>query len=163
MALVRSALCVTEAHGAERAGYMQMQVLTPALPARLDVEVTDKQKTLAEHEAKVTDAAADATVRQRANDAIVAQTPYLSALEQGRLESWRLVSASKFSLWNRWQSTCTMLSTPRLSTPCETTLTRTVRSFEDKCATDSARNPRCSTSPNGSVESVVLMHGPPLS
>ena len=46
--------------------------------------MTDKQKTLAEHEAKATDAAADATVRQRANDAIVAQTSYLSALEQVR-------------------------------------------------------------------------------
>ena len=86
VALVRSALCVTETHGAERAGYMQMQVLIPALLARLDVEVTDKQKTLAEHEAKATDAASDATVRQRANDAIVAQTPYLSALEQVRLK-----------------------------------------------------------------------------
>ena len=63
---------------------MQMQVLIPALLARLDVEVADKRKTLAEHEAKATDAASDATVRQRANDAIVAQTPYLSALEQVR-------------------------------------------------------------------------------
>jgi len=35
VALVRSALCVTETHGAERAGYMQMQVLIPALLARL--------------------------------------------------------------------------------------------------------------------------------
>ena len=85
-ALVRSALCVTEAHGAEWAGFMQMQVLIPALLARLDVEVTDKQKTLAEHEAKATDAASDASVRQRANDAIVAQTPYLSALENVRLK-----------------------------------------------------------------------------
>ena len=39
VALVRSALCVTETHGAERAGYMQMQVLIPALLARLGVEV----------------------------------------------------------------------------------------------------------------------------
>ena len=61
-----------------------MQVLIPALLARLGVEVTDKRKTLAEHEAKATDAASTATVRQRANDAIVAQTPYLSALEQVR-------------------------------------------------------------------------------
>ena len=53
---------------------------------RLDVELTDKQKTLAEHEAKATDTASDATARQRANDAIVAQTPYLSALEQVRLK-----------------------------------------------------------------------------
>ena len=75
VALVRSALCDTETYGAERAGYMQMQVLIPALLARLDDEVTDKKKTLAEHEAKTTDAASDATVRQRANDAIVAQTP----------------------------------------------------------------------------------------
>ena len=65
---------------------MQMQVLIPALLARLGVEVTDKQKTLAEHEAKATGAASDATVRQRANDAIVAQTPYLSALEQVQLK-----------------------------------------------------------------------------
>ena len=86
VALVRSALCVTEAHGAERAGYMQMQVLIPDLLARLGVEVTDKKKTLAEHEAKATEAASDATERQRANDAIVEQTPYLSALEQVRLK-----------------------------------------------------------------------------
>ena len=72
VALVRSALCVTETHGAERAGYMQMQVLVPALLARLDVEVTDKQKALAEHEAKATGAAPDVIVRQCANDAIVA-------------------------------------------------------------------------------------------
>ena len=80
LALVRAALCVTETHGAERAVYMQNQVLIPALVARLDAEVADKQRTLAEHEAKATDATADATVRQRANDAIVAQSPYLSAL-----------------------------------------------------------------------------------
>ena len=65
---------------------MQNQVLIPALVARLGVEVADKQKALAEHEAKATDAASDATVRQRANDAIVAQTPYLSALEKVRLQ-----------------------------------------------------------------------------
>ena len=59
---------------------MQNQVLIPALVARLGVEVADKQRTLAEHEAKATDVTADATVRQPANDAIVAQTPYLSAL-----------------------------------------------------------------------------------
>ena len=35
MALVRSALCVTEAHGAERAAHMMNQVLIPALTARL--------------------------------------------------------------------------------------------------------------------------------
>ena len=56
---------------------MQMQVLIPALLARLGVEVTDKRKTVAEHEAKATDAAPDATVRKRANGAIVAQAPYL--------------------------------------------------------------------------------------
>ena len=65
---------------------MQNQVLIPALVARLDVEVADTQKMLAEHEAKATDAASDATVRQRANDVIVAQTPYLSALEKVRLK-----------------------------------------------------------------------------
>ena len=59
---------------------MQNQVLIPALVARLGAEVADKQRTLAEHEAKATDASADATVRQRANDAIVAQSPYLAAL-----------------------------------------------------------------------------------
>ena len=31
MAFVRSALCLTEAHGAERAGHMQNQVLIPAV------------------------------------------------------------------------------------------------------------------------------------
>ena len=65
---------------------MQNQVLLPALMARLDVEVADKKKTLAEHEAKATDAASDAAVRQRANVAIVAQTPYLLALERVRLK-----------------------------------------------------------------------------
>ena len=80
VALVRSALCVTEMHGAERAVYMQHQVLIPALLARLDVEVADKHRALAEHEAKATDATADAMVRQRANGAIVDQSPYLAAL-----------------------------------------------------------------------------------
>ena len=75
VAFVRSALCVTETHGAERAGHMQNQVLIPALVARLDVQVADKKKTLAVHEAKATDAASDTTERQRANDAIVAHTP----------------------------------------------------------------------------------------
>ena len=56
------------------------QVLVPALTARLDAEVAEKQRTLAEHEAKATDASADVVVRQRANDAMVAQTPYLTAL-----------------------------------------------------------------------------------
>ena len=32
VALVRSALCLTEPHGAERASYMQNQVLIPASP-----------------------------------------------------------------------------------------------------------------------------------
>ena len=86
VAFVRSELCVTETHGAERAGYMQNQVLIPALVARLDVGVSDKQKALAVHEAKATDAASDATERQCANDAIVAQTPYLSALEKVQLK-----------------------------------------------------------------------------
>ena len=80
VALVRSALCVTEAHGAERAVYMLQQVLLPALMARLDAEVAEKQRTLAEHEAKATDASADVMVRQRANDAMVEQSPYLAAL-----------------------------------------------------------------------------------
>ena len=55
MALVRSALCVTEAHGAERAAHMMNQVLIPALTARLDAEVAEKQRALAEHEAKATE------------------------------------------------------------------------------------------------------------
>ena len=80
MALVRSALCVTEAHGAERAAHMMHQVLIPALTARLDAEVAEKQRTLAEHEAKAADAAADVVVRQRANGAMASQTPYLAAL-----------------------------------------------------------------------------------
>ena len=62
VALVRSALCVTEKHGAERAVYMQHQVLIPALLARLDVEVAEKERALAGHEAKATDAAADVIV-----------------------------------------------------------------------------------------------------
>ena len=85
--------------------------------------MTEKKKTMAEHEVKATDAASDATVRQRANDAIVAQTPYISALEKVRLQ-W--VSTSKSFLWNRWRSTRTTRSTPRSTTLCETTLTRTV-------------------------------------
>ena len=80
MALVRSALCVTEAHGAERAAHMMNQVLIPALTARLGAEIAEKQRALAEHEAKAMDASADVAVRQRANGAMVAQTPYLAAL-----------------------------------------------------------------------------------
>ena len=63
---------------------MQHQVLIPALMARLGAEVADKQRTLAEHEAKATGASADTAVRQRANGAIVAQSPYLAALEKVR-------------------------------------------------------------------------------
>ena len=59
---------------------MLNQVLIPALTARLGAEVAEKQRALAEHEAKATDASADVVVRQRANDAMVAQTPYLAAL-----------------------------------------------------------------------------------
>ena len=58
MALVRSALCVTETHGAERAAFMMDQVLIPALTARLDAEVDEKQRILAEHEAKALNATA---------------------------------------------------------------------------------------------------------
>ena len=137
VALVRSALCVTETHGAERAAYMQNQVLIPALVARLDVEIADKQRTLAEHEAKATDASADTAVRQRANDAIVAQSPYLAALGRcGR--NWETVSQCSWR--NRWRSTRTMLSTLRLTTLCVTTRTRTARNFAGKCATVSARH-----------------------
>ena len=53
--------------------------------AHLDIEVTEKKKTMAEHEVKAADAASDASARQRANDAIVAQTPYIAALERVRL------------------------------------------------------------------------------
>ena len=42
VALVRSALCVTEAHGSERAVCMQQEVLLPALMARLGAEVAEK-------------------------------------------------------------------------------------------------------------------------
>ena len=49
--LVRSALCVTETNGAERAAHMQHQVLILVLTARLDAEFAEKQRTLAEHEA----------------------------------------------------------------------------------------------------------------
>ena len=59
---------------------MMNQVLIPALTARFDAEVAEKQRALAEHEAKATDASADVVVRQRANGAMVAQTPYLAAL-----------------------------------------------------------------------------------
>ena len=65
---------------------MQNQVLIPALTARLDAEVAEKQRALAEHEAKATDASADVMVRQRANDAMVAQTPYLAALTAARTQ-----------------------------------------------------------------------------
>ena len=89
MALVRSALCVPEAHGAERAAHMMNQVTIPALialAARLGAEVADKQKTLAEHEAKATDPSADVVVRQRANGAMVSPAPYLAALAAVRLK-----------------------------------------------------------------------------
>ena len=61
VAFVRSALCLTEAYGAERDSHMQNQVLVPALTARLDVEVAEKKKTMAEHEVKATDVASNAT------------------------------------------------------------------------------------------------------
>ena len=80
MALVRSALCVTESHGSERAAFMMDQVLIPALTARLGAEVDEKQRILAEHEAKALDATADVVTRQRANDATVSQAPYLASL-----------------------------------------------------------------------------------
>jgi len=53
VAFVRSALCLTETYGAERDSHMQNQVLVPALTARLDVEVAEKKKTIAEHEVRV--------------------------------------------------------------------------------------------------------------
>ena len=152
VALVRSALCVTETHGAERVGYTQMQVLIPALLERLDVEVTDKKKTLAEHEAKATYAASDATERQRANDAIVAQTPYLSALGQVRLkigECFQILLVEPLA--------------KHTHNALDSALDYAVQDFADKCATDFARSLRCSTSSNGSPESVVLRRGPPLS
>ena len=64
---------------------MQNQVLIPALVARLDVEVIEKKKTMAEHEAKASDAASDASARQHANDDIVPQTPSIAALEKVRM------------------------------------------------------------------------------
>ena len=66
-------------------------MLIPALVARLGAEVTEKKRTLAEHEAKATDATADTAVRQRANDAIVAQSPYLAALTTVRGRNWGAV------------------------------------------------------------------------
>ena len=86
MALVRSALCVTEAHGAERAAFIMNQVLVPALTARLDAEVEEKQRILAEHETKATDVTADVAVCQRANDAMASQAPYLASLAAVRLK-----------------------------------------------------------------------------
>ena len=68
---------------------MMNQVTIPALialTARLGAEVADKQKTLAEHEAKATDPSADVVVRQRANGAMVSPTPYLAALAAVRLK-----------------------------------------------------------------------------
>ena len=80
VALVRSVMCVTETHGAERAAFMMDQVLVPALTARLDAEADEKRRILAGHEAKSLDAAADLVTRQRANDTMVSMTPYLAAL-----------------------------------------------------------------------------------
>ena len=64
---------------------MHNKVLLPALMARLDVEVIEKKKTMAEHEAKAADAASGVSARQRANDAIGPQTPYIAALEKVRM------------------------------------------------------------------------------
>ena len=89
-----------------------------------DVEVADKQKALAEHEAKANDAASAATMRQRANDALVAQTPYLSALGKMRQKIGECFQV--LLLWNRWQSTPTTLSIPPSTMLCETTQTRKV-------------------------------------
>ena len=80
VALVRSVMCVTETHGAERAAFMMDQVLIPALTARLDAEADEKRRILAGHEAKSLDATADLVTRQRANDTMVSQAPYLAAL-----------------------------------------------------------------------------------
>ena len=84
MALVRSVMCVTETHGAERAAFMMDQVLIPALTARLDAEADEKRRILAGHEAKSLDATADLVTRQRANDAMVSQAPYLASLADVR-------------------------------------------------------------------------------
>ena len=86
MALVRSVLCVTETHGAERAAFMMDQVLIPALTARLDAEADEKRRILAGHETKALDATADVVTRQRANDAMVSQAPYLASLAAVRLK-----------------------------------------------------------------------------
>ena len=84
VALVRSVMCVTETHGAERAAFMMDQVLIPALTARLDAEADEKRRILAGHEAKSLDATADLVTRQRANDTMVSQAPYLAALADVR-------------------------------------------------------------------------------
>ena len=86
VALVRSVMCVTETHGAERAAYMMDQVLLPALTARLDAEADEKRRILAGHEAKSLDAAEDLVTRQRANDTMASMTPYLAALAAVRLK-----------------------------------------------------------------------------
>ena len=61
-------------------------LLVPALTARLDAEVEEKQRILAEHVTKATDATADVAVRQRANDAMASQAPYLASLAALRLK-----------------------------------------------------------------------------
>jgi len=86
VALVRSVMCVTETHGAERAAFMMDQVLLPALTARLDAEADEKRRILAGHEAKSLDAAEDLVTRQRANDTMASMTPYLAALAAVRLK-----------------------------------------------------------------------------
>ena len=86
VALVRSVMCVTEPHGAERAAFMMDQVLVPALLARLDAEADEKRRILAGHEAKSLDATADLVTRQRANDTMASMTPYIAALAGVRLK-----------------------------------------------------------------------------
>ena len=121
VALVRSALCVTETHGAERAAYMQNQVLVPALVACLGVEIANKQRTLAEHRAKATDATADAMVRQRANDAIVDQSPYLAAL-----------AAVRPQLGDCFQALLVEPLAKHAHNALDSTLDYAVRDYEDK-------------------------------
>ena len=47
--------------------------------------MTEKKKTMAEHDVKAADVASGASAGQRANDAIVAQAPCIAALEKARL------------------------------------------------------------------------------
>ena len=100
---------------------MMNQVLISALMARLDAEAAEKQRTLAEHEAKATGASADVVVRQRANDAMVAQTPYLTAL-----------AAVRPRLLDCFQVLLVELLAKHAHNALDSTLDYAVRDYDDK-------------------------------